>query len=318
MSRTINTDVWLSDVPEDHRELHYYHKAVYVNSATKIEIICKIHNTSFWQMPYSHKNGSGCPICNKSGGKTVKCTQDEFVAKSIAADGEAYGHELVKYKNSSTKVDLICSKPGHGVFSMTPNNRLAGQHCPICARETRAKKSVKTNDQFLQECLQMNYERLTFDKVVYAGDKVKVTITCKEHDDFDMWPSNFLQGQGCPKCAKFGYNAKRPGYLYLMGTDSISGIAKVGITNRSPETRAKEITKSSGEKFHVICHAYYKDGKVAQRAEKETHRWLSDRYEQPPRAFDGSTECFNEVNYAELITFLFNLPPSSPQPTQLS
>lgn len=46
-----------------HGDRYDYSKVVYVNATTKVEIVCKEHG-SFWQLPNSHKSGSGCPKCS--------------------------------------------------------------------------------------------------------------------------------------------------------------------------------------------------------------------------------------------------------------
>jgi hypothetical protein len=45
-----------------HGDLYDYSEVVYVNSNTKVEIICKVHG-SFWQRANSHLRGNGCPKC---------------------------------------------------------------------------------------------------------------------------------------------------------------------------------------------------------------------------------------------------------------
>ena len=48
-----------------HGNKYDYSKVVYVNSRTKVCIICPIHG-EFWQTPASHLSGKGCPICSES------------------------------------------------------------------------------------------------------------------------------------------------------------------------------------------------------------------------------------------------------------
>ena len=48
-----------------HNNFYDYSKVDYVNSRTKVCIICSIHG-EFWQTPSMHLSGQGCPTCNKS------------------------------------------------------------------------------------------------------------------------------------------------------------------------------------------------------------------------------------------------------------
>lgn len=63
----------------------------------------------------------------------------------------------------------------------------------------------KTNEQFLKECKEKYGEKYILDNVNYQGNKIKVSIICREHGPFEMTPLNFLQGHECPEC-----KGKRP------------------------------------------------------------------------------------------------------------
>lgn len=46
-----------------HGDKYDYSNVEYVNAFTKVDILCKKHNTIFQQIPNSHLNGRGCPEC---------------------------------------------------------------------------------------------------------------------------------------------------------------------------------------------------------------------------------------------------------------
>ena len=48
-----------------HNNKYDYSKVEYVDSTTKVCIICPKHG-EFWQRPFSHINGNGCPMCKES------------------------------------------------------------------------------------------------------------------------------------------------------------------------------------------------------------------------------------------------------------
>ena len=48
-----------------HGDKYDYSKVEYVNSHSKVCIICPKHG-EFWQTPNDHLNGKGCPFCNES------------------------------------------------------------------------------------------------------------------------------------------------------------------------------------------------------------------------------------------------------------
>ena len=127
-----------------------YSNSVYVDSDTPIEIICSKHG-SFWQLPYVHMNGSGCPKCKF---EKLALTLEEFIEKANEKQGEGrYDYSESKYIDSKTPLKIIC--PKHGAFWQTPNAHLRRAGCPIC-NESQGSKRIriflsKNNIVFEQE-----------------------------------------------------------------------------------------------------------------------------------------------------------------------
>ena len=61
-----------------------------------------------------------------------RLTTDEFIERSVLLYGDEYDYSLVDYKNSHTKVSILCVY--HGLFEMKPNNHLSKQGCPKCGK----------------------------------------------------------------------------------------------------------------------------------------------------------------------------------------
>lgn len=100
----------------------------YNNSYSKIKIHCKTHG---WveQLPSTILKGKPCPICNV---ENQKNTLFQFISKGNEIHNNKYDYSLVEYKNSKTKVKIIC--PQHGIFRQSYGVHItlkAG--CPICA-----------------------------------------------------------------------------------------------------------------------------------------------------------------------------------------
>jgi len=113
-----------------HGNKYDYSKVEYVNSQTKVCIVCPEHG-EFWQTPNSHLNGNGCFDCSYiERGKKRNSSTDEFIKKAKKIHGDKYDYSKVKYDKAITKVCIIC--PEHGEFWQTPNCHLNGQGCPKC------------------------------------------------------------------------------------------------------------------------------------------------------------------------------------------
>lgn len=64
----------------------------------------------------------------------IKLTYDEFINKANTVHNNLYDYSLVEYKNSHTKITIICQK--HGKFEQLPANHLNNKSgCPSCASD---------------------------------------------------------------------------------------------------------------------------------------------------------------------------------------
>lgn len=116
-----------------------------------------------------------------------------FVKKAMAVHGDCYDYSRVEYKNSSTKVIIIC--PVHGSFLQTPEKHLKGQGCPKCGGTSK-----HSADSFIAKARAIHGEKYDYSKVEYVNNKTKVVIVCPEHGAFLQRPDSHLIGKGCDKC----------------------------------------------------------------------------------------------------------------------
>ncbi len=128
-----------------------------------------------------------------------KKTTEEFIAEAREVHGNKYDYSKVVYVHSQTKVCIIC--PVHGEFWQTPAEHLRGRGCLKCGQALCGKKQrEKTKETFVERCKEIHGDKYTYDKVVYADSHTKITVTCKEHGDYETTPNRILSGYGCPKC----------------------------------------------------------------------------------------------------------------------
>lgn len=186
----MTTEAFITKARRVHGDRYDYSKTHYIGSLTKVTITCPQHG-DFEQIPNNHLSGSGCPPCNK--GRPCS-TNEAFIAKAKLKHGERYIYDNVKYEHSGVKISVTCRE--HGDFSLTPNGHLNGQGCPECARLA----ARLTTEEFVEKARLKHGNRYDYDKVQYELTNVKVTITCREHGDFQQKPNDHLSGQGCPAC----------------------------------------------------------------------------------------------------------------------
>jgi len=177
-----------------HKSRYDYSKVEYEGTHTKVCIICPEHG-EFWQTPAHHLKGSGCPSCN--GG--AKIDGQVFIARSSKIHSGKYDYSKVEYKNSKTKVCIIC--PEHGEFWQTPYRHLHSLGCRLCANSKISDSKLNTTTKFIQQASSVHCGKYDYSKVEYVGAKNKVTIVCKKHGTFQQTANDHLNGNGCPTCA---------------------------------------------------------------------------------------------------------------------
>jgi Zn finger protein HypA/HybF involved in hydrogenase expression len=69
-NKNVTTDEFIEKCKIIHKNKYDYSLVNYITSTSKIDIICKKHG-SFQQIPNSHLNGQGCPICKSSKGELL-------------------------------------------------------------------------------------------------------------------------------------------------------------------------------------------------------------------------------------------------------
>lgn len=138
----INTDEWIKKASLIRGNEYDYSKGEYINSKTKIKIICSIHG-EFFQTPVAHLNQKqGCPYCghNKTNNSKRK-SHIQFIEESNLIHKNLYDYSITEYIGCFDKVKIICKK--HGEFLQTPDKHLQGQGCPIC-KSSKGELLIRT------------------------------------------------------------------------------------------------------------------------------------------------------------------------------
>lgn len=175
-----------------HGDKYDYSKVDYINSTTKVCIICKKHG-EFWQTPSAHVRGDGCPMCgNENRGNLKRLSKDEFISRANSVHNNKYTYDNVDYRNINTIINITC--PIHGEFKQTPNNHLNGEGCPKCVGRNLSQ------DNIIEKFKEKHGNKYDYSLVKFTRVHDKVEIICPIHGKFEQTPSKHLKGQGCPKC----------------------------------------------------------------------------------------------------------------------
>lgn len=139
-----------------------YSKVEYINSHTKVIIICKTHG-EFSIRPNDHLRGKGCKECGiLSASAKRKLGLPEFIYLSNIKHHNKYTYNNAVYINGGTKLSVTC--PKHGDFNVTPNNHIGNKsECPVC-NESKGEASVRA---FLEKSNIKFTPQMRFDTCVY-------------------------------------------------------------------------------------------------------------------------------------------------------
>lgn len=146
---SISKEEFIKRASKLHNNKYNYSKSNYINTKTKIEIICPKHG-SFWQEPENHMQGSDCPECGKETVvKKLSSNTEEFIRKAKLVHGNKYNYSKVNYINNENKVEIICLT--HGSFWQKPTNHLSGCGCAKCYLKSQTKLYEKLKESFPNE-----------------------------------------------------------------------------------------------------------------------------------------------------------------------
>lgn len=151
MGKRLTTQEFIDKSKQLHKDKYDYSRTVYINSRTKVIIVCPQHG-SFEQLPSSHLQGNGCPMCariwsdehrenlRRSSRNSRGMTTTEWIRKAKAVHGDRYDYSQTVYVNQRTNVKIIC--PKHGLFEQKADSHIRGCGCRLCGLESENRKGV--------------------------------------------------------------------------------------------------------------------------------------------------------------------------------
>lgn len=192
MKRTIkDTESFIKESNKIHGDLFDYSLVKYINSKTKVKILCQSHG-EFEVSPDNHiRRESGCPYCSKN-----KLNNNLFIEKAKKIHGDIYNYSKLKYLKHREKVIIIC--PKHGEFEQTPDSHLQGSGCIYCFK--KIKTSIEGFKTKSTEKHGNKYDYSMVNKI--KNNTSKVTIICHNHGKFQQQVKHHINGSGCPKCSE--------------------------------------------------------------------------------------------------------------------
>jgi len=192
------TEEFINIAKSIHGDKYDYSKASYINQKSKVTLICPTHGEFVIEARYHIlDNKIGCKKCSIDLKRNAN--KEVFIKKASEIHRSKYDYSLIDYKNSKSKVKIIC--PNHGVFEQTPGGHLVGG-CLKCGLKKTSESHVYDTGEFIKKSTLTHGNKYDYSKVNYKKSNLKITIICHKHGDFTQKPNNHIQGKGCPKCRR--------------------------------------------------------------------------------------------------------------------
>lgn len=195
MKKVTNINEFIEKARKIHGDKYDYSKVNYINSSTKVCIICPIHG-EFWQKPNDHLPGKGCKYCGIESRTQKKTLSNKtFIERACEIHNNFYSYEETNYVNAKTEIKICC--PEHGYFYQLPYVHLNGFGCAKCSNRYHY-----TNNEFIEKVKKVHDNKYDYSKTEYINSHTKICVICPEHGEFWQTASDHLQGKGCAKCSK--------------------------------------------------------------------------------------------------------------------
>ena len=177
-----------------------FSKVVYINSRTKVEVICSVHG-SFFAQPNTLLKGCGCKQCSfKRISKNKGLDLDEFLKRVKHRHQDKFKIFKETYTNKRGFIKIECEK--HGVLNTRALQLLESDYgCPKCGEEAIYSKNRVKVDELNSRIFNKFGNKIKIDYTNQKTLRGKVKAYCTIHGKFSSSIHNILKSNyGCPKC----------------------------------------------------------------------------------------------------------------------
>lgn len=213
MARRLTAEDVLTRFYERHGDRYDYSRVEYMDTRTKVVIICREHGP-FEQGPAEHWKGQGCPPCARprQTGAPPR-SWEEVEPRLIAAHDGRYTYDGSDYRDSNSKIRATC--PIHGDFWAQVASHLRGRFgCRECSYIERGQAKQTSFRDWLTSARERFGDRFEYDPVswnTHTNIGLKgLRFRCPDHGWQEMHPNYHLRApMGCPQCGRFEGGSKR-------------------------------------------------------------------------------------------------------------
>lgn len=245
-----------------HNNKYNYELVVYINSKTKINIVCLEHG-EFQQTPNSHLNGNGCHVCarKQSTVNNNTCSRENYFKLFKDIHGDKFDYSESKYISHNKPIQIKCNTCLMYFMQQPQVHKISTLPCPHCR--------VMNTDKFITQSNIVHNNKYNYAKSVYTHIHDKIIIVCESHGEFNQQAASHLNGNGCPQCSFERTNYQRykdrKTVLYYI---TIGDYFKIGLTQSNIYKRFyREVNNNVSIK--LVHEWVFEDGWEAYLIEQE-------------------------------------------------
>ena len=283
MGKRMTASEFIEKATNLHNGKYDYSQTVYVNSRTKVTIICSQHGP-FEQLPSGHLQGNGCPKCARiwsdahkqnlkmSSRRSRGMTTEEWIERAKQVHGDKYDYSQTVYVNQRTNVKIIC--PVHGLFEQKADSHIRGNGCRLCGLESEKRKGVHSwSDEQREKTRATCLERYGAARYLDSDAGKSRMAEVRETPEFrqkmkDIISSDDVQEKTHQTCLD------RYGVPFPMQLEET--VVKVGDTKRKNGTWSK--SKSEEKMYQFLCDRFGKDDVKRQYRQDARYPFHCDFY----------------------------------------
>jgi hypothetical protein len=261
---------------------------------------------AWWVCPLGHQYKAavvqrqkvGCAYC--AGQKVLRGFNDLESQNPDGASHFLQGRNGISpsevHVNSRAQYWWECDLGHH--FRAHPDSVRKGNWCPFCGNK-RVLRGFNDLASVAPELAAewhptLNGETTPFE--VLNGSHAKYWWLCAVGHSFAQTGKKRRAGQGCPGCAKSGFNPTLPALLYVLSRADLEAI-KVGITNAESDNRLRLFRESGWEVRHSFR---FRKGTEAEAVEAAFFNLVRNEHRIP--VFLGPTEMKRTGGWTETMS----------------
>lgn len=283
MGKSSNVKEFIEKANQLHNNKYDYSQVNYVNSRTKVVIICPVHG-SFEQSPSSHLQGNGCPKCarlwtekhrrnlQESSRKSRGMTTDKWIARAKSVHGDKYDYSRTVYVNQRTDVEIIC--PIHGVFTQKADSHIRGCGCRACGNMSDNHKGVHSwSDEQREKTINTCLEKYGAKRYIDSKEgKAKIT-KIKSDPDFRNKMRDIISSADVQNKIRMT-SLSRYGVEFPTQTKAVQD--KIYRTKKQNHT--VNSSKSEVRMYDILVGRFGKEDVVHQYKRDERYLFMCDFY----------------------------------------